>query len=146
MSRRGARDIPPPLELECLSVLWRLGESNVRTVQEALAANRPLAYTTVMTMLERLARKQLVSRRKAGRHFLYASQVDRNTVRQNAVRNLVDSLFDASPAQLMAFLAAEAAGPAPLTAAATAGNGSDDAGDDPDDNDSGDNDIDAVLL
>jgi len=121
MSRKGARDIPPPLELECLSVLWRLGESNVRTVQEALAASRPLAYTTVMTMLERLARKQLVSRHKAGRHFLYAAQVERDAVRQNAVSNLVDSLFDASPAQLMAFLAARAAGPAPqLALAATA--------------------------
>ena len=68
MSRRSVRDIPPPLELECLSVLWRLGESSVRTVQEALAASRPLAYTTVMTMLERLARKQLVSRRKVDWH------------------------------------------------------------------------------
>jgi len=106
MTRRSPRDIPPPLELECLSVLWRQGEANVRAVQEALKATRPLAYTTVMTMLERLARKQLVSRRKAGRHFLYAPQVDRDTVRHNAVRNLVDSLFDASPAQLAAFLAA----------------------------------------
>ena len=34
-------------------MLWRLGESNVRTVQETLAGRRPLAYTTVMTMLER---------------------------------------------------------------------------------------------
>ena len=64
MPRRAAREIPPPLELECLDVLWRLGESNVRTVQETLAGRRPLAYTTVMTMLERLARKQLVTRRK----------------------------------------------------------------------------------
>ena len=152
MPRKGAHDIPPPLELECLSVLWRLGESNVRAVQEALAASRPLAYTTVMTMLERLARKQLVSRHKAGRHFLYAAQVDRDSVRQNAVRNLVDSLFDASPAQLMAFLAARTAGPAlPLAAAP---NGPDDPpalpgsdpGDAPDLDDDADGDIDAVLL
>ena len=104
MSRRGAHDIPPPLELECLSVLWRLGESNVRTVQETLAATRPLAYTTVMTMLERLARKQLVGRRKTGRNFVYVAQVNRDIVRLHAVRNLLDALFDASPAQLRAFL------------------------------------------
>jgi predicted transcriptional regulator len=151
MSRKGVRDIPPPLELECLSVLWRLGESNVRTVQEALAASRPLAYTTVMTMLERLARKQLVSRHKAGRHFLYTAQVDRDAVRQNAIKNLVDSLFDASPAQLTAFLAADAAGPAQqLTVAAAAGNvgteSAPPAGNDPGAEDDPDNDIDAVLL
>jgi BlaI family transcriptional regulator, penicillinase repressor len=136
MSRRSARDIPPPLELECLSVLWRMGESNVRTVQEALAASRPLAYTTVMTMLERLARKQLVSRRKTGRHFVYAALVERDAVRRHAVSNLVDALFDASPQQLLAFLAADAVLPPPTLVPAT------DSGDE----EPGDSDIDAVLL
>lgn len=139
MSRRGVRDIPPPLELECLSVLWRLGESNVRTVQETLAASRPLAYTTVMTMLERLAKKQLVSRRKTGRHFVYAAQVDRHTVRQSAVRNMVDSLFDSSAEELAAFLAAEAGEPVSQPTAVGAS-------DRYAEQDQGDNDIDAVLL
>jgi len=108
MPRRAAREIPPPLELECLDVLWRLGESNVRTVQEALAAHRPLAYTTVMTMLERLARKQLVTRRKTGRHFVYTPEVDRDTVRNRALRQLLDSLFDGSREELAGFLNADA--------------------------------------
>ena len=108
MPRRAAREVPPPLELECLDVLWRLGESNVRVVQETLAGRRPLAYTTVMTMLERLARKQLVTRRKTGRHFVYAPQVDRDTVRQRALRQLLDSLFDGSREHLVEFLSAGA--------------------------------------
>jgi BlaI family transcriptional regulator, penicillinase repressor len=139
MSRRGARDIPPPLELECLSVLWRMGETNVRTVQEALAASRPLAYTTVMTMLERLARKELVSRRKTGRHFVYAALVERDVVRGHAVSHLVDSLFDASPQQLLAFLTANP-GPPPSAAPAA------DSGPNPEDDEPGDSDFDAVLL
>lgn len=139
MSRRGARDIPPPLELECLSVLWRVGESNVRTVQEALAASRPLAYTTVMTMLERLARKQLVSRRKTGRHFVYAAQVERDVIRGHAVSHLVDALFDASPQQLLAFLAANSGHPpVPLVVA--------DSGPAFEEDERGDSDFDAVLL
>lgn len=134
MSRRGSREIPPPLELECLSVLWRTGESNVRTVQEALAVSRPLAYTTVMTMLERLARKQLVSRRKTGRHFVYAALVERDVIRGHAVSHLLDSLFDASPQQLLAFLnATPGLPPAPVSAP------------DSDDEESGDSDFDAVL-
>jgi BlaI family penicillinase repressor len=139
MSRRGARDIPPPLELECLSVLWRMGESNVRTVQEALAASRPLAYTTVMTMLERLARKQLVSRRKTGRHFVYEARVERDVIRGHAVSHLLDSLFDASPQQLLAFLAADPGHPpAPIPVA--------DSGLDFEADEAGDSDFDAVLL
>jgi BlaI family transcriptional regulator, penicillinase repressor len=137
MSRRGSREIPPPLELECLSVLWRIGESNVRTVQEALAASRPLAYTTVMTMLERLAKKKLVGRRKTGRHFVYAALVERDEVRRYAVRNLVDSLFDASPQQLIAFLAADDGGPTPQAPAPDSGS---------EDDEQGDSDFDAVLL
>jgi predicted transcriptional regulator len=143
MSRHGARDIPPPLELECLNVLWRLGESNVHTVQDALAGRRPLAYTTVMTMLERLARKQLVTRRKTGRHFVYAPEVARDTVRRRALRQLLDSLFDGSRDEFVAFLNAEAgqvrAGVLATAAAPATGAGAEQReGDDPD--------IDAVLL
>jgi len=143
MPRRNAREIPPPLELECLDVLWRLGESNVRTVQEALAGRRPLAYTTVMTMLERLARKQLVTRRKTGRHFVYSPEVDRDTVRRRALGQLLDSLFDGSRKELLGFLNA-GAGPSAASAVAAgappvSGAGSEAA-------EGGDQDIDAVLL
>ena len=148
MSRRAAREIPPPLELECLSVLWRMGESNVRTVQEALAATRPLAYTTVMTMLERLARKQLVGRRKTGRNFIYSAQVDRQTVRLHAVKNLIDSLFDAAPEQLRAFLdepaqtgEPEVQAPASVKDAVAAEQRTGESNEEP-----GDSDFDAVLL
>src|SRR5277367_3767723 len=64
MPRSGTREIPPPLEVECLKALWTLGEANVKDVRKALTGNRNLAYTTVMTVLDRLARKGGVSRRK----------------------------------------------------------------------------------
>ena len=86
--------IPPPLELECLKALWTLGEGNVSQVRQELAGTRPLAYTTVMTVLDRLAHKGVISRRKAGRAFLYVPQVSRETLRRVAVRQLVDSFFD----------------------------------------------------
>lgn len=143
MPRRAAREIPPPLELECLDVLWRLGESNVRTVQEALAGRRPLAYTTVMTMLERLARKQLVTRRKTGRHFVYAPEVDRDTVRHRALRQLLDSLFDGSREELVGFLSADA-GSITSSAFVAAASPAADAG--AEHHEGGDPDIDAVLL
>lgn len=98
------RDIPPPLELECLKALWTLGEGNVKDVRAALAANRNLAYTTVMTVLDRLARKGGVSRRKVGRSFIYAPVLSRDLLRRLAVKELVDSFFNGSQDELLAYL------------------------------------------
>lgn len=114
---RTAREIPPPLELQCLAALWLLGEANVQAVRELLAPSKPLAYTTVMTMLERLTRKEVLSRRKVGRSFVYTPQVSRDEVRRLAVQELVESLFDGSLAGLKSYL--NGAGTAPPSAPAT---------------------------
>jgi predicted transcriptional regulator len=99
-----ARDVPPPLELACLKALWSLGEGNVRAVQELVAVSRPLAYTTIMTVLDRLVRKGKLTRRKVGRSFVYSPQATRDTMRRAAVRELLDGFFDGSEAALMEFL------------------------------------------
>ena len=113
--RRGrtSRGVPPPLELECLCALWRLGEANVQAVRDLLTPQHPLAYTTVMTMLDRLARKQVVTRRKVGRSFVYTPALTRDEIRSRAVRELIDSLFEGSEESLRRYLAApvEAAPP-----------------------------------
>ena len=103
--RRGrtARDIQPPLELQCLRALWALGEGNVQAVKDRLAPVKPLAYTTVMTMLERLTRKQVLGRRKVGRSFVYTPLVGIEEMRERAVRDLAGSLFDGSLELLAAY-------------------------------------------
>ena len=58
------------LELRVMEILWTHGESNVHDVVRLLG--RPLAYTTVMTTLDRLFKKHLLVRRKSERAFLYA--------------------------------------------------------------------------
>ena len=90
------KEIPPPLELECLKALWEIGESNVRSVQQQMEPRRRLAYTTVMTLLERLAKKGAVARRKVGRAFYYTAVLEREDMRRKAIQELVDSLFDGS--------------------------------------------------
>lgn len=104
MPPNGARDIPPPLELECLKALWGLGEGNVKDVRRALTSNRALAYTTVMTVLDRLARKGGVSRRKVGRSFVYVPVLSRTNLRRLAVRDLVERFFDGSEDALLDYL------------------------------------------
>jgi BlaI family penicillinase repressor len=102
--RNGAREIPPPLELECLKVLWKLGEGSVRDVRAGLTANRNLAYTTVMTVLDRLERKGGVARRKVGRSFRYAPVLSREGLRRLAIRDLVNSFFEGSESALLKYL------------------------------------------
>ena len=114
------RDVPPPLELACLKALWSLQEGKVRAVQEVVARSRPLAYTTIMTVLDRLVRKGKLNRRKVGRAFVYAPEASRDSMRRAALRELIQGYFDGSEAELLEFLRpvtadATSAAPAPST-------------------------------
>src|SRR6516225_8351479 len=101
---RTARDVPPPLELLCLRALWTLREGNVKEVQALVAQSRPLAYTTIMTVLERLVRKGRLRRRKSGRAFVYSPEASRDAMRRAAIRELVNGFFDGSEDELIRFL------------------------------------------
>lgn len=101
---RTRRELPPPLELACLNALWRMGEGTVRQVRDALEPAHQLAYTTVLTVLDRLARKGLVERRLAGRRYIYRPALSREEARRAAVRDLVQAYFDGSLEELLAFL------------------------------------------
>ncbi|MBI1739130.1 MAG: BlaI/MecI/CopY family transcriptional regulator [Acidobacteria bacterium] len=96
-----------PLELDCLSVLWPMGEATVRDIREALQVSRPRAYTTIMTIMDRMAQKGIVSRRKAGRAWLYAPNVSAGEARARAVERLVEHFFAGSTDALLAQLSGE---------------------------------------
>jgi predicted transcriptional regulator len=115
---RTPRDVPPPLELACLKALWSLQEGKVRAVQEVVARSRPLAYTTIMTVLDRLVRKGKLNRHKVGRAFVYAPEASRDSMRRAALRELIEGYFDGSEAELLEFLrpvTATSTAPAPST-------------------------------
>jgi len=103
---KATRDIPPPLELACLKALWSLQEGNVKDVRRVVAQSRPLAYTTIMTVLERLVRKGKLARRKVGRAFVYSPEASRDAMRRVAIHELLEGFFDGSEAELMLFLRA----------------------------------------
>lgn len=113
----------PQLEMDCMSVLWRQSAATVAQVRSALP--RALAYTTVMTVLDRMASKGVVTRRKNGRAYLYSAVLDRETARRAAVERLLASLFENDRAALVEYLAQPVAqrkprsiGIAPASAAA----------------------------
>jgi BlaI family penicillinase repressor len=96
-----------PLELDCLSVLWPMGEGTVRDIRDALQASRPRAYTTIMTIMDRMAQKGIVSRQKAGRAWLYSPNVSAGEARTRAVERLVEHFFAGSPDALKAQLSGQ---------------------------------------
>jgi len=82
------------LELRVMEIVWAHGECCVHDVMRRLG--RPLAYTTVMTTLDRLFKKGLLERRKWDRAFLYAARWTRQEWEQKRAGDFVAG-FLASP-------------------------------------------------
>src|SRR5581483_7456385 len=74
-----------------MEVVWARGESSVHQVAEHL--DRPLAYTTVMTTLDRLFKKELLDRRKLDRAFLYTAKMTRGEWEQMRAGHLLNGLL-----------------------------------------------------
>ncbi len=81
-----------PLEVMVLELLWTHGESSVHDVVSRLA--RPLAYTTVMTTLDRLYKKGHLVRRKADRAFFYSPRLSRSEWEQKRAGELLAGFLD----------------------------------------------------
>ena len=90
------------LELDCMKVLWKQPGATVAQVRSAL--DRPLAYTTVMTVLDRMSSKGVVTRRKNGRAWLYSPELDREAARLEAINRLLANLFDDNRTELLEYL------------------------------------------
>jgi predicted transcriptional regulator len=75
------------LENELMEILWVQGESNVRDVVQKL--DRPLAYTTVMTTLDRLFKKGVLDRCKSERAFVYSPRFSRTEWERKRAEGLV---------------------------------------------------------
>ena len=84
------------LEREVMEVVWQTGETTVRRVQSALP--RPVAYTTVMTTLDRLFKKGFVLRSRAGRAFVYRATHTRQQTEAAVASGLVSGLFSSGAA------------------------------------------------
>lgn len=85
-----------PLEQRLLEALWARGSATVRDLVEAGCED--LAYTTVMTTLDRLFKKGLLTRSEEGRAFRYVPQFSREELHREAAGHAFRQLLDASPA------------------------------------------------
>ena len=94
-SRADQSPAAPPglghLEITVMEILWDSGESNVHDVVQKL--DRPLAYTTVMTTLDRLFKKGLLARRKSERAFFYSPRLSRREWEHKRAGDFVAGFF-----------------------------------------------------
>ncbi|MGB0034920.1 MAG: BlaI/MecI/CopY family transcriptional regulator [Candidatus Acidiferrales bacterium] len=101
--RRALLDLAP-LELDCMNTLWPMGEGTVREIRDRLAERRPRAYTTIMTIMDRLARKGIVERKKIGRAYMYRPNLTAEDARTQALGHVVEGFFGGSKEALIAQL------------------------------------------
>ena len=92
------------LELECMKAIWLRQAQTVSDVQESLLPLRPLAYTTVLTILDRLSRKGAVTRVKRGKAYVYTPALSFELSRQEALAELLQSYFEGSREHLIEYL------------------------------------------
>jgi BlaI family transcriptional regulator, penicillinase repressor len=93
-----------PRELAIMDVVWDRGEATVRDVHEALSRRRKVAYTTVMTLMNILATKGHLARRRDERAYVYISTRPRHQAIARLVRDFVDRVFSGSAQPLLLHL------------------------------------------
>ena len=93
-----------PLELAIMKSLWRRRSGLVREVQADLLPERKLAYTTVMTVMDRLFKKGALRRAKKSRAHVYEPTYTEEEARADALNGLIDSYFDGSKVRLGQYL------------------------------------------
>src|SRR5262252_5281942 len=87
-----------PLEQRLLEALWNRGSAAVRDLVEPGGPCQDLAYTTVMTTLDRLFKKNLLSRTAEGRAFRYTPRFTRQELHREVAGEAFRQLLNASPA------------------------------------------------
>jgi predicted transcriptional regulator len=102
MARGRQREVLGPLEAEVMEVVWASdGPMSVRAMLARLnrGRRRELAYTTVMTVMSRLVEKEVLSRRRDGRGYVYEASV--SDPAEIAVRGVVREFGDAALAHFV---------------------------------------------
>ncbi len=94
------------LQLAIMRVVWDRSEATVQDIWEALHAERGLAQTTVATMLSRLERRGVVTRRAPpqARQYHYRAAVTEREVQHSMVGELTERLFDGDVTALVQHL------------------------------------------
>ena len=99
MSKQQIR--PTESELAILQILWQLGPSSVRTVNEALNDKREVGYTTTLKIMQIMLEKELVVRNTESRTHIYDAAVFEADVQNQLLRKFVQTAYRGSASRLV---------------------------------------------
>ncbi|MEM6288400.1 MAG: BlaI/MecI/CopY family transcriptional regulator [Bacteroidota bacterium] len=88
-------------EMEVLQHVWTLGTATVGDVHARILETREVAYTTVMTVMKKLASKGYLAYERAGNAYVYSAAKPPDEVRATILRGLLDKVFEGSRAALV---------------------------------------------
>lgn len=91
-------------ELEIMKIVWQLKKATVREVYEVILKRRKIAYTTVMTMMKILERKEYLKKSLEERAYVYQATRPRNEVIKAMVAEFVNRVFNGATQPLLVHL------------------------------------------
>lgn len=92
-------------EMEILNVVWELKSATVAQVHDRILDSRPVAYTTIMTVMQNLVKKGFLIVDKSDITYVYQAAIDPIVVRKNLLSHLMNKVFRGSPMVLVQTLA-----------------------------------------
>ncbi len=92
---------PTTSELEILNVLWDKETATVREVFEIISATKPIAYTTILKLMQIMTEKGLVERDEQSKAHLYRATIPQTETQQGLVNDLLEKVFRGSAMQLV---------------------------------------------
>ena len=92
------------VEHEVLKIVWKLKEASVNEVLNEIRKTKDVAYTTVMTILQVLTKKNYLSYKKEGRSYIYFAKVEQEEVKKSFLTKLVQNVFSGSSVEVVQFM------------------------------------------
>jgi BlaI family transcriptional regulator, penicillinase repressor len=92
------------LQLAVMNVMWELGEATVGQVRDQLPAEKELAYTTVLSVMQKLEKAGWLKHRSDGRTYIYAPRRSREDAERSALRQFTERTFGGDPLMLFQHL------------------------------------------
>ena len=92
------------LELQIMDVVWDRGHATVHDVKDVLGRGRKPAYSTILTMMRKLEQKGYLAHEVQDRTYVYHATVGRQEVRRGMLGDLLERVFEDSPALLLTSL------------------------------------------
>ncbi len=105
LSESGIRKALGFLEADIMEIIWGKGELSVREVFDIIKDKRDIAYTTVMTTMDRLYKKGILSRKKIVKGYNYWPKVTEKRLEKHIIRETLKGLFSDMKEPLMSYFA-----------------------------------------